>query len=267
MPRLAANLSWLYTERSFPDRFAAAAASGFTGIECLFPYAWPAADVADWLAEAGVAPVLFNLPPGDWDAGERGLAALPGNEARFAATLDVARRYADVTGVRCLHAMAGLVPDGADPAALRATYVANLRLAARALAADGRTLLIEPLNPRDMPGYAIATLEEALAIVAAVGEPNLKVQADLYHLQIISGDLIRRIAAALPSIGHVQLAGVPAREEPDAGEMRHEALFDMLDMHGYAGWVGCEYRPRGRTEDGLGWAEPWLKRPVSPDRR
>lgn len=258
MPRLAANLSWLYTEHPFPERFGAAAADGFCGVECLFPYAWPAQDVARWLDEAGLEPVLFNMPPGDWDSGERGLAALPGREADFAAALEQARRYADLTGVPRLHAMAGIVPPDVDPAAVRDTYIANLSHAAQILAQDGRTLLIEPINSRDMPGYHLSALDHALDICAAVGSSNLLVQADLYHLQIMGGDLSYRISGALPMIGHVQIAGVPDRNEPDGGELRHEALFAMLDAAGYDGWVGCEYSPRAGTRQGIGWAKPWL---------
>lgn len=258
MPRLAANLSWLYGERPLPERFAAAAASGFSGVECLFPYDIAPDDLAGLLGAAGVTLVMFNLPAGDWLAGERGLAALPGREADFAASLEPARRYATRCGATRLHAMAGIVPHGAERSRYLDTYLANLRRAAATLADDGITLLIEPINPRDMPGYLLSTLEEGLVVCEQVGAANLLIQADLYHLQIMGGDLTRRLIAALPHIGHVQIAGVPDRAEPDRGELRHEALFAMLDAAGYDGWTGCEYRPAGRTEDGLGWAAPWL---------
>ena len=263
MPRLAANLSWLYGDRPFAARFAAAGASGFAGVECLFPYEIAADDLAGLLDAARMTLALFNLPAGDWSAGDRGLAALPGREAEFAASVEQARRYAARCGTRLLHTMAGIVPRGVERARCLDTYYANLRRAAATLADDGVTLLIEPINTRDMPGYLLSTLEEALAIRAQVGAPNLLIQADLYHLQIMGGDLTRRLTAALPHIGHVQIAGVPDRAEPDRGELRHEALFAMLDAAGYDGWVGCEYRPEGRTEDGLGWAARWLSR----DRR
>lgn len=267
MPRLAANLSWLYGDRPFSDRFAAAAASGFRGVECLFPYELPAHDLAGLLDAAGVELALFNLAAGDWAAGERGLAALPGRETDFAASVEQARRYAGPAGTRRVHAMAGIVPEGADRARWIETYIANLRRAAGALAEDGVTLLIEPINGRDMPGYLLSTLDQALTVVEQVGAPNLKVQADLYHLQITGGDLTRRLAVALPWISHVQVAGVPDRAEPDRGELRHESLFAMLDDAGYDGWVGCEYRPAGRTEDGLGWASHWLDPQPKPGRQ
>lgn len=260
VPRFAANLSWLFAERPFAARFAAAAAQGFDAVECLFPYAIDACRCAALLRETALTLELFNLPAGDWAAGERGLAALPGREAQFDAGLEEARRYAAVCGTRRLHAMAGIPPAGSDPDRVHDCLAENLRRAARSLAEDGCTLLVEPINSRDMPGYAISTLEDAAAIVARVGEPNLRVQADLYHLQIMGGDVIRRIVAALPVIGHVQIAGVPDRNEPDLGELRHEAVFAALDDHGYNGWVGCEYMPSGRTEAGLGWARPWLSR-------
>lgn len=259
MPRLAANLSWLFGERPLPERFAAAAASGFAGVECLFPDELAPDILVDLLAAAELELVLFNLPAGDWATGERGLAALPGREAEFARGVEHARRYAVRCGTQRVHVMAGIVPDGADRARCLDAYLDNLRRAAAVFAEDGVTLLIEPINGRDMPGYLLSTLEQALSVLDQVAAPNLKVQADLYHLQIMGGDLTRRLATALPRIGHVQIAGVPDRAEPDRGEVRHEALFAALDAAGYDGWVGCEYRPAGRTEDGLGWAAPWLR--------
>jgi hydroxypyruvate isomerase len=259
MPRLGANLSWLFGELPFAQRFDAAAASGFAGVECLFPYEIAPAGMARLLRNAGVTLELFNAPAGDWEAGERGVAGLPGRKAECDAGTDRARRYADRCGTPRIHVMAGIVPPGVERERCLDTYLANLDRAARALAEDGRVLLIEPINTRDMPGYLLATLEEAVAVVAAVGADNLRIQADLYHLQIMGGDLIRRVSAALPRIAHVQIAGVPDRGEPDRGELRHEALFAMLDAAGYDGWVGCEYRPRGRTGDGLAWAAPWLR--------
>lgn len=263
MPRLAANLSWLFGERPFAERIVAAAANGFTGVECLFPYELAPDVLADLLDTAGVSLVLFNLAAGDWSAGERGVAALPGREAEFAASVEQARRYATRCGTTRLHAMASIVPAGTEHARYLDTYRANLSRAAAALADDGITLLIEPINTRDMPGYLLSTLEDALTVREQVGAANLLIQADLYHLQITGGDLIRRVETALPHIGHVQVAGVPDRSEPDRGELRHEALFAMLDAAGYAGWVGCEYRPAGLTEEGLGWAASWL----NPARR
>ena len=253
MPKFAANLSMMFNEVPFPARFAAAAAAGFKGVEFLFPYEFPAREVARLLTDARLDNALFNLPPGDWAAGERGLASLPGREADFRASVEVAIEYALALGTPTLHAMCGLVPAGADRAAHRAVYIANLRHAARELARHGRTLVIEPINPRDMPGYFLSSQADAHAIREAVGEPNLKVQMDLYHAQIVEGDLAVKLRRHIADIGHVQIAGVPDRHEPDEGEVNYPYLYRLLDELGYRGWVGCEYRPRGRTEDGLGW--------------
>jgi hydroxypyruvate isomerase len=255
MPKFAANLTMMFTEVPFPARFAAAARAGFEAVEFLFPYDHAPAEVAAWLSDSRLQNVLFNLPPGDWAAGERGLAALPGREEEFRAGVARGLEYALALGTPRLHAMAGLLPAGADRAAHRETYIANLRHAARALARHGRTLLIEPINQRDMPGYFLSLQAEAHAIREAVGEPNLLVQMDLYHAQIMEGDLATKLGRHLAGIGHVQIAGVPERHEPDEGELNYPYLFRLLDELGYAGWVGCEYRPRGRTEDGLGWLQ------------
>ena len=264
MPRFAANLSMLYNEHAFLDRFAAAAADGFTGVEYLFPYAFAAADIAQRLADNGVQQVLFNAPPGDWDAGERGLACLPGREAEFRAGFAQALEYAQVLNCPRIHVMAGLAPAGADRAQLQATYEANLAWAAEQAAADGRDVLIEPINPRDIPGFFLNHQAEAHRIVQAIAAPNLKVQFDLYHCQIVEGDVVMKIRQYLPTgrVGHFQIAGVPMRHEPDLGELNHPYLFGVIDevsaACGWSGWVGCEYRPaRGAvangTRDGLGW--------------
>ena len=249
MPRFAANLSWLFTERPFAERFAAAAASGFGGVEFLFPYDHRPEEIAGWAGTAGVEIVLFNLPPGNWSAGERGIAALPGREAEFRASVDTGLAYAQGLGTRRLHAMAGLRAAGAEPD----VYVRNLRWAAARLAPHGIDLLIEPINGRDMPGYLLDRHALALDVLETVNAPNLKLQCDLYHLQIIAGDLSRTLERDLHRIGHVQIAAVPDRGEPDAGEVYYPELFNLLHRLGYDGWIGCEYRPRGRTEDGLGW--------------
>ena len=251
MPRLAANLTTMFTEVPFPDRFAAAAGAGFAGVEFLFPYEHPAQAVAARLRAAGLDVAMFNLPPGDWAGGERGLAALAGREAAFRQSVEVAIGYATALGVSRLHAMAGLEGQGAD----RTTYIANLRHAAARLADHGMTLLIEPINRRDMPGYLLHRWDDAIAVQDEVGAPNLQLQADLYHLQIVGGDLARTLRRDLARIGHVQIAGVPDRHEPDEGEVSFPYLLRLLDELGYAGWVGCEYHPRGRTEAGLGWRD------------
>lgn len=259
MPQFAANISLMYTEVPFLDRFAAAAADGFRGVEFLFPYEFAAQDVAEHLREHGLTQALFNLPPGDWTANERGMACQPGRVEEFRQCVLVAQAYARVIGCRSLHALAGKVPQGVSAEDARETYVSNLRWAAQTLAADGITLLIEPINGRDMPGYFLQRQQQAHDVVAQVGEPNLKVQMDFYHCQIMEGDLIRNLERHVASVGHVQIAGVPDRHEPDWGEIAYPQIFDRLDALGYAGCVGCEYRPRMGTSAGLGWTRPYLK--------
>lgn len=258
MPRFAANLSMMYTELPFLARFGAAAADGFEAVEYLFPYAFPPEAIVAELTQHRLTQALFNLPPGDWDAGERGLACHPGREAEFADSVQQALRYARATGCLRLHAMAGLLPAAVVPEQARDTYLTNLRLAARAVAAEGITLLIEPINSRDMPGYFLSLQQQAADVLREVGEPNLKIQFDCYHCQIMEGDLSRRFEKHLPDIGHVQIAGVPDRHEPDQGELNYPHLFDHFDRLGYSGFVGCEYRPRAKTSDGLGWLRPYL---------
>lgn len=259
MPRFAANLSMMYTEHPFLDRFEAAARDGFRAVEFLFPYAFDAAEIAARLRGNGLQQVLFNTWPGDFDGGERGLAAVPGREAEFLSGVDRALEYARALDCPRLHAMAGLLPPGGDRAAWRRTYVANLSEAARRCALEGRTLLIEPINTRDIPGYYLNTQADAHALVAEVGAANLKVQMDLYHCQIVEGDLAMKIRQYLPTgdVGHFQIAGVPQRHEPHEGEVRYPYLFALIDDLGYDGWIGCEYRPRAGTSEGLSWLEPY----------
>jgi 2-dehydrotetronate isomerase len=261
MPRFAANLSMLYNEHVFLDRFAAAAADGFDAVEYLFPYEHPAAELAARLSAHGLQKVLFHGPPGDWARGERGLACLPGREDEFRRGVARAIEYAQALGCPRVHLMAGLVPAGAERAALQATYVANLAWAA----AQARDLdfLIEPINTRDFPGFFLNRQDHAHEIVQLVGTPNLKVQMDLYHCQIVEGDLAKKVEAYLPTgrVGHFQIAGVPERHEPDVGELNYPYLFALLDRLGYDGAIGCEYRPRdsgpGGTTAGLGWLQPY----------
>jgi len=253
MPKFAANLTMMFNEVPFPQRFAAAAKAGFAAVEFLFPYDYPPAEVARWLQEAGLKNALFNMPPGDWAAGERGVASLPGREEKFRAGVARAIEYARALGTPSIHAMAGLLPSGADRKRHREVFVANLRHAAKALAGEGLTLLIEPINSRDIPGYFLNTQAEAHAIREEVDQPNLKVQMDFYHAQIVEGDLSVTLRKQIAHVGHVQIASVPDRHEPDEGEIDYRHIFRLLDGLGYPGWVGCEYRPRGRTEDGLGW--------------
>lgn len=256
MPRFAANLTLMYTEHAFTDRFAAAAADGFDAVECLFPYELGNDALVQRLREHRLSLVLFNLPAGDWAAGERGLAAQPGREAEFAASVGTALACALASGCRQLHALAGLVPaaaGAADRAAMRRTYLANLRHAARVFEPHGIMLLIEPINTRDMPGYFLTHQQQARDVIDEIGAPNLKLQMDLYHCQIMEGDLATRLREHIGTIGHVQIAGVPGRHEPDIGELNYAYLFDLLDELGYPGHVGCEYRPRAATSAGLGW--------------
>lgn len=256
MPKFAANLSMLYNEHAFLDRFAAAAADGFTAVEYLFPYEHPAAELAARLKSHGLQQVLFDAPPGDWAAGERGTACLPGREAEFRDGVQRAIEYARALDCPHIHLLAGLAPEqssGADRARLRKTYLANLAWAA----AQARDIhfLIEPINIRDIPRFFLNRQDHAHEVIIEVGAPNLKVQMDLYHCQIVEGDLAKKIEMYLPTgrVGHFQIAGVPERHEPDVGELNYPYLFELIDQLGWNGWIGCEYRPRGGTSAGLGW--------------
>lgn len=249
MPRFAANVSMLFGEHGFLDRFGAAAAAGFRGVETIDPYQAPAAAIRERLDAHGLTLALMNTPAGTWAAGERGMAAVPGAEARFAEHLAQALETAAVLRPGAIHVMAGL---SAGEAA-RAAYVANLRRACAA--APDQLFTIEPINRRDMPGYHLSRTEDAVAVIEAVGAPNLRLQLDLYHAQISEGDLTTRVRALAPLTGHVQVAGVPDRAEPDAGEIDFHRMMAVLDATGYRGWVGCEYRPADGTLAGLGWFE------------
>lgn len=251
MPRFAANLSMMFNEWSFLDRFAAAADAGFKAVEFLFPYEFSPEDVADRLKAAGLTQALFNLPPGDWAAGERGIAALPGRQEEFRASVARALDYALATGVKRLHMMAGLAPSDSTEAG--ALYRESIRFACAALAPHGVDLVLEPINRRDMPGYFMNDFGMAAALIAELGLPNLKLQYDIYHRQILHGDVTRSLEALLPITGHVQVASVPLRNEPGTGELDDFRIFALLDALGYDGFVGCEYRPAGATLDGLGW--------------
>jgi hydroxypyruvate isomerase len=256
MPKFSANLSFLFLDLPFLDRFAAAAKAGFRAVEFAFAYDHPPAEIARRLADHGLTQALFNLPPGD-RSGDRGLAALPGREAEFRAGLDRALVLARATGCKRLHVMAGNYPADADRALGEAVYLDNLRIAADAMAGDGIILTIEPLNTRDNPGYFLTDTSQAIATLDRVGRDNAQLQLDLYHCQIMEGDLAHHIERLLPRTGHVQIAGNPGRHEPDRGEISYPFLFDLLDEQGYDGWVGCEYRPHAGTLEGLGWAKRW----------
>jgi len=253
VPKFAANLTMMFNEVPFMERFGAAAKAEFKAVEFLFPYDFPADDIAQQLKANELENVLFNMPPGDWNAGERGMASLPGREAEFREGLAKAISYAKVLGTPRLHMMAGLLPEGADRAQRRKTYVENLRHACVEAAKAGITVLIEPINTRDIPGYFLNTQAEAHTIREEIGAPNLKVQMDFYHVQIVEGDIEMKVRRYLPHIGHIQIASVPKRNEPDTGEVNYAYLFRLLDELGYDGWLGCEYRPAKGTVEGLGW--------------
>ncbi|MBR1221029.1 TIM barrel protein [Bradyrhizobium sp. U87765 SZCCT0131] len=251
MPRFAANLTMMFNEWSFLDRFAAAADVGFDAVEFLFPYDFTPDEVAERLQRNKLTPALFNGPPGDWDKGERGFAARPDQRAAFEASIDTALVYVRATGVKRLHVMAGLAP-AQDPAAM-AAYERALLFASDRADEAGIDIVIEPINPRDVPGYFLNNFDVAADIVRRLARPNLKLQFDIYHRQIIHGDVTRGLEAMMPIIGHIQVASVPERHEPCSGELDDARVFGVLDRLGYAGFVGCEYRPAGKTLDGLGW--------------
>lgn len=251
MLRFAANLTMMYTEFPFLDRFAAAARDSFTAVEYLFPYEHPASELAARLNEHHLQQILINAPPGDWAAGERGLAALPGREVEFRLAMHTAMEYARALDCPRVHVMAGLQPAGVQRSAMRETFIRNLRWAAGF--AGGVQLLIEPINTRDMPGYFLNRQDEAHAIVEEIGGHGVKVQMDLYHCQIVEGDVSAKLRKYLGKVGHVQIAGVPDRHEPDHGELDYSYVLDLIDESGYSGWIGCEYRPKAGTSEGLGW--------------
>jgi hydroxypyruvate isomerase len=253
MPRFAANLTMLFGEVPFLDRFAAARRAGFEAVEFVSPYEHDAPEVARAARDARVEVVLFNLPPGDWARGDRGTTCDPARRREFREGLVRGLEYARALGCPRLHAMAGLRPAGVGEADLRATYVENLRHAAAALAADGRTLLVEGINTRDMPGYYLTTSRQAFELMDEVGAPNLHYQYDVYHMQIMEGDLAPTLERRHARIGHVQIADTPGRHEPGTGEINYRFLLRHLDRLGWRGWVGCEYRPLTTTEAGLGW--------------
>ncbi len=251
-PRLAANLSMMFNETPFLDRFAAAAKAGFKGVEFLFPYDFPAADIRARLADHGLTQVLFNLPPGDWNAGERGIASLPGRQTEFLDGVKKALDYATTLDCKLVHAMAG-IPHGVHPVTAAAIYAHNLSHGAELAHQAGVKIVIEPINHRDMPGFHLNTMAQGAAVVDAIGRDRLGLQFDVYHCQVTEGDISKRMAAHFDVIAHMQIADVPARNEPGTGEIGWRAVFAQMTALGYAGWVGCEYRPAGDTVEGLAW--------------
>jgi hydroxypyruvate isomerase len=260
MPRFAANLTMMFNERGFVDRFAAAAQAGFAGVEYLFPYDHQASTLKQALREHNLTQVLHNLPAGNWQTGERGIACHPDRVKEFAEGVDRAIEYATALGCTQLNCLAGIPPAGADPAEVRATFVGNLQRAAAKLKVAGIRLLIEPINTRDIPNFFLSHTAQAVEIIRAVGSDNLFLQYDVYHMQIMEGDLTKTIERHLPQIAHMQIADPPRRHEPGTGEINFTYLFQEIDRLGYTGWIGCEYKPAGRTEDGLGWFQPYRPR-------
>jgi hydroxypyruvate isomerase len=259
MPKFAANLTMLFNEHEFLDRFAAAAKAGFKAVEFLFPYAYPVAELQRRLKDHDLKLVLHNLPPGNWDAGERGLACDPQRIDEFRAGVARGIEYGTALGVPHLNCLAGKAPAGVDDATLRRTFVANLRFAATEFKKARLNLLIEPINRFDIPGFYLNTTAQALSILDEVGADNAFVQYDIYHAQRMEGELANTLQQQLARIGHIQLADNPGRHEPGSGEINYAFLFAHLDRIGYAGWIGCEYKPAARTEDGLGWMQRLAK--------
>jgi hydroxypyruvate isomerase len=273
LPRFAANLHYLFNEHLFLDRFAVAADAGFRGVEAQVPYDWPAAELARRLEAHELEMALIDTLQGDWDKGERGLAALPGREAEFRHAIDQAIEYATALRCACVHVIAGTIPEGADRDAMQKTYLANLAFAAEALAPHGVAAVIEPINPHmgivqggelyttyGMRGFYLTSTAQALKAIDAVGHPNLHLHLDVYHMQLTEGRLTETLRMAMArqegpgQLRHLQISSVPGRNEPDGGEINYPYIFELVDELGFAGWVGCEYRPRGGTIEGLGWA-------------
>jgi hydroxypyruvate isomerase len=258
MPRFNANLSMMFNEVDFLERFGAAARAGFKGVEFLFPYAFDKGQLVDLVKKNNLQVVLFNMPPGDWNAGDRGMACDPSRKGEFQDLVGKAIDYATALGCRQLHCMAGLKPRGVNEEQMRDAYIANLQFAGSEAGKHGMNVLIEAINVRDIPGFYLNTSRQAIDILHYVGLPNVKFQYDIYHMQIMEGDLAPTIEKHLPHIAHMQLADTPGRHEPGTGEINYEFLFQHIDRIGYRGWIGCEYRPAGATEAGLGWVRKYL---------
>ena len=253
MPKFAANLTMMFNEVEFMDRFAAASKAGFRGVEYLFPYLYPKDALAEALSRNGLTQVLHNLPAGDWAKGERGIACLPGRESEFQDGVGKAIQYAKALGCRQLNCLVGITPKSAEPNRIEKTLRDNLKFAARALQEAGLRLLVEPVNTIDIPGFHLNRTVQTLQLFDEIGEKNLWLQYDIYHMQRMEGELAATIAKHLPRIAHIQLADNPGRNEPGTGEINYDFLFRHVDGLGYAGWIGCEYKPRTETIDGLGW--------------
>lgn len=258
MPKFAANLSMMFNELPFLDRFAAAAAAGFTAVEFLFPYDYPPALLAQKLQENGLQQVLFNTAPGDIHAGEWGLAALPGRERDAQADIDQALEYAIALQCPNVHVMAGVVPPGEEWARYRDSFISNIRYAADRFAGHGIKVLIEALSPQVKPNYLFSSQHQAAQLQQDIDRPNVFIQFDFFHAQLVDGNISGLIETLAGRYAHIQIASVPARNEPEDGELNYPWLFELLDRSGYPGWIGCEYKPRGATTAGLGWVQPYL---------
>ncbi|MGO2509317.1 MAG: 2-oxo-tetronate isomerase [Vibrio hibernica] len=258
MAQFAANLTMLFTEVPFLERFEKAHKAGFKAVEFLFPYAFEAQILSQKLEQCGLEQALFNMPPGDWDSGERGFAAIPGREPEFRESVETALAYATALNCKKVHAMSGLIDDSFTYEKHVNTFIQNIRYAADAFAKHDIELMIEPLNNRDVPNYFVANQRVAVELIKQVDRSNVKLQLDLYHAQIMDGDLTHLIQDLALYTGHVQIASVPERHEPSEGEINYPHLFNILDKSGYKGWIGCEYNPKNKTEDGLGWVQPYL---------
>jgi hydroxypyruvate isomerase len=263
LPKFSANLSFLYADLPFLDRIAAAAADGFPAVEYVGPYDHEPEEVAAELQSAGVEQALFNLPAGDWAAGERGIGCLPDRVAEFRGGVDLAIRYARALGCPKVNCLAGVAPLGADPAELEAVLIANLKYAAMRTGNAGIKLLLEPINLRDIPGFHVSTTDHAERLLEAVGSDNLYIQYDFYHRQVMQGDLVPSFERLRDRIAHVQIADNPGRGEPGTGEINYAFVLNALDRLGYDGFVGCEYKPVAGTTEGLGWRKPWLREGVA----
>ena len=260
MPKLNANVSMMFNEVDFMDRFAAAARAGFKGVEFLFPYTYDKNQLAEVVRASKLEVILFNTPPGDWNAGDRGTACDPARAGEFREGIGKAIEYALALGCRQIHCMAGLKPRGVNEERMREAYIASLQFAGKETAKHGLKVLIEAINTRDIPGFYLNTSRQAFDIMHYAQVPNLSFQYDIYHMQIVEGDLAPTIEKNLAKIGHMQLADTPGRHEPGTGEINYPFLFQHIDRIGYKGWIGCEYRPATTTEAGLGWAKPYLQR-------
>ncbi len=258
MPRFCANISMLFTERAFPERFEAAARAGFRAVEIQFPYRWGASDLAARARAAGVEIVQINLPAGDAERSDRGIACNPSRAGEFRQGVDLALEYARALGCRQMNCLAGIAPPGLSEAALRETFLGNVRWAAAELAREGMTLLIEPINTRTIPGFWLNTTSQALELIEAAGDPNLRLQFDFFHVHVMEGDLDAALAAAFDRIGHMQVADDPGRHEPGTGAIDFPALFERVDRLDYRGWIGAEYLPSRATEETLGWVRRWV---------